>query len=222
MFGSTTSFRLVTLILAATVRGASGVEAGVDSVGARMPAGAPPPAIVIERVLPFAEADKVHIEVVVRHLRGKGACRLGLTGTIKCPENNEVLWEGPINVVTLQDDRPVVVRRTVGNLKPRLWSLSEQPFYALAVVGTWKGTASVRKTVPVAFRSFDVRKGLFHLNGKPIFLRGVALNPPLPSMGAGVAGDEEFARAYVRQLKQLNVNCVRTRGDAWLKACDRE
>ena len=222
MFRCTTSFRLLTLILAVTVRGASGREGDGDFAAQPTPATNPSPVIVIERVLPFAEADRVHIEAVVRHLHGKGTCRLGLTATITYPENDEILWEGPINVITLQDDSPVVVRRTVGNLKPRLWSLSEQPFHALSVVGTWKDTASVRKTVPVAFRSFDVRRGLFHLNGKPIFLRGVALNPPLPCMREGVARDEDFARAYVRQLKQLNVNCIRTRGDAWLKACDME
>jgi beta-galactosidase len=180
------------------------------------------PVMVIERILPFAEADRVHVEVTVRNLNGKGKSRLGLTGIISDPESRDILWEGPVDVVALQDDRPGVARRTIANLKPRLWSLSEQPSYAVTIIGTWKDISSVRKTVPFAFRSFEVRKGQFHLNGKPIFLRGLALNPPLSGMAAGVADDLEFARAYVRQLKKLNVNCIRTRGDVWLRACDEE
>jgi len=222
MLKTATRFRLLVFALAAMGSSGFARTTGKGAAEQEAPAAEARPTMVIEQILPFAEADRAHFEVTVRCLHGKGKSRLGLTGIISDPGKREVLWEGPVDVVALEDDRPAVVRRTVANLKPRLWSLSEQPFYAITIVGTWKDVASVRRTVPFAFRSFEVRKGQFHLNGKPIFLRGMALNPPLPGMASDVAGDVEFARAYVRQLKKLNINCIRTRGDAWLKACDEE
>lgn len=222
MLKSTNRLWLFTLICAVTAVCAVAQNADTQPAGAPAEAKTSAVTMVIEQVLPFAEADKVHVEVTVRNHQGKGKSRLGLTGIISDPEKREVLWEGPVDVVALKDDLPAVARRTVANLKPKLWSLSEQPFYALTIIGTWKDTATIRKTVRFAFRSFDARQGQFHLNGKPIFLRGLALNPPLPGMDEGVLRDEEFARAYVRRLKQLNVNCIRTRGEAWLKACDAE
>ena len=79
------------------------------------------------------------------------------------------------------------------------------------------------KTVRIGFRSFEIRDGQFHLNGRPVFLRGIAINPPGRTIPPEVGESRAFAEAYVRYLKSQNVNIFRLTTDesqVWFDVCD--
>jgi hypothetical protein len=61
------------------------------------------------------------------------------------------------------------------------------------------------------------------LNGRPIFLRGVAINPPGRGIPQDVGESRRFAEEYVRFLKAQNLNIFRISTDesqTWFDACD--
>ena len=61
------------------------------------------------------------------------------------------------------------------------------------------------------------------MNGRQVFLRGVAINPPGRGLEASAAGNATFAVAYLRALKDYGVNFVRIEpGDreTWWDAAD--
>ena len=64
---------------------------------------------------------------------------------------------------------------------------------------------------------------MFHLNGKPIYLRGNAINPPERGIPESLERSKEFARDYVRFMKSLNINIIRIPDDQnWMDVCDEE
>lgn len=65
-----------------------------------------------------------------------------------------------------------------------------------------------------------MRDGVFYLNGKPIYLRGNAINPPERGIPESLERSKEFARDYVRFMKSLNINIIRIPDDqtGWMYA----
>lgn len=75
----------------------------------------------------------------------------------------------------------------------------------------------------MGFRSFEIRGGQFRLNGRPVFLRGIAINPPGRGIPPGVGESRAFAEAYVCYLKSQHVNIFRLSTDesqVWFDVCD--
>jgi beta-galactosidase len=71
------------------------------------------------------------------------------------------------------------------------------------------------------FRSFETRHGQLVLNGQPIFLRGLAINPPNRGIPEALERSAAFARDYVGYLKSLHVNIIRIPDDeTWYDVCD--
>jgi len=73
----------------------------------------------------------------------------------------------------------------------------------------------------VGFRSFATRDGHMLLNGRPIFLRGLAINPPVRGIPEKLERSRGFAADYIRYLKSIHVNIIRIPDDAtWYDVCD--
>src|SRR5690606_31968471 len=71
------------------------------------------------------------------------------------------------------------------------------------------------------FNEFTSRNGQLFLNGKPIFLRGIAINPPGRGIPTELESSREFALEYVRYMKSLNVNIIRIPdNENWYQVCD--
>src|SRR5206468_2304777 len=66
------------------------------------------------------------------------------------------------------------------------------------------------------------KDGHCYLNGKPIFLRGIAINPPGRTVPEKVGESKQFAHDYVKYLRGQNVNLIRLEHDNqdWFDACD--
>ena len=132
------------------------------------------------------------------------------------------LWEGTVEPKPL-DGRPDVGEFTISKLKPRLWSPGSPQLYDLTVTA-----GSRRHSLRTGFRSVESRNGQILLNGKPIFLKGLAINPPGRGVPDEVGLSREFAFDYVRFMRSKNFNCIRMnlefkpdpRAQHWFDACD--
>jgi len=87
--------------------------------------------------------------------------------------------------------------------KPHLWSPDDPKLYRVLV-------SAVGDTVEdqIGFRSIETRGTQILLNGKPIFLRGVAMHEEAPFRG-GRAFSEEDDRILLEWAKELGCNFVR-------------
>jgi beta-galactosidase len=187
---------------------------GVISLGGAPLVGA---TAVISEVLPFAGADNVRIEVRVRAddaVRG-----LALSGRIEPWEGGPVLWAGDLGTADLAAGGQATVTRHITGLSPQRWDLDRPQLYRLTVSAR-NGAERVERSTRLGFRAFESRAGQFWLNGRPIYLRGNAINPPGRGVPAAVGQDRAFAEAYLRDLKRRHVNLVRVDSDLWQDVCD--
>lgn len=146
---------------------------------------------------------------------------LELEGELVPVGGGPVLWRGVLAEV--RADVAGELERTIGPLKPRLWEPASPQLYVFKVAAKRAGQTIAARSVRFGFRSFEAREGRFWLNGRPIFLRGVAINPPGRGVPEAVGESRAFAEAYVRFLKSQNVNCMRISTDVsqtWFDVCD--
>ncbi len=167
----------------------------------------------------FTDTTSARIELTI-----PDASRLAGTafrGTIRSAVDSTVLWSGTIGTVTVGGDHVGRVEGRVGDLRPRLWSPQSPALYYLSVSGGEAGTR-VERAVRFGFRSMASRNGQLLLNGRPVFLRGNAINPPERNIPDSLEENRRFVEPYVRYLKGAGVNIIRlTRhSQLWFDVCD--
>lgn len=140
------------------------------------------------------------VEAVLSHAR---------TGGMLCRRSKEYVFEHKTDTTLVW---------TIGGLMPELWSPVSPALYNLEIK---TGGETLRKRI--GFRKFEMKDGVFHLNGRPIYLRGNAINPPERGIPEPLERSKEFARDYVRFMKSLNINIIRIPDDQnWMEVCDEE
>jgi hypothetical protein len=179
----------------------------------------------VDKLLPFTGLDQVRvlIDVVPDGTSGD----IELTGRIVAasPDNAPALWEGSLGKAKLQADGDAAATRVehiIKGLKPKLWSPGAPNLYKL-VVEARQGTSTLdTKTVRFGFRTMEAKAGHLYLNGKPIFVRGIAINPPGRGVPTDVGTSRKFAEDYVRFMRAHNVNIIRLEpeSDVWFDVCD--
>lgn len=178
------------------------------------------PSTGFDKVLLFAGADNVRIEITFRTVEPLAGVEL--TGRIVPFKGGAPLWEGALGRLDVKQGAASPISQTITGLKPQLWSPVSPTLYNLTVTARWAGRVVFSETIRFGFRSFENRDGQFFLNGKPIFLRGIAINPPGRGIPAPVGESRRFAESYVRYLKTQNVNTIRLEHDSqiWFDVCD--
>lgn len=116
----------------------------------------------------------------------------------------------------------VTLPRTVAAaIKP--WDLDTPALYTLCAGVSLPGQVNT-SCARFGFRSVRRTEGQVWLNGRRVFLRGVAMNPPGRGLEPSVSGNSSFARTYLRTMRQkYGVNIVRIEpGDdeIWWDAAD--
>ena len=164
----------------------------------------------IEKVLPFTpSADSVRIETKLAD--ASSDAKLG--GTITpAGDKNVVIWSGPLeSPTTLLERLPV-----------NPWSPGNPNLYHLTVTAREDGKRPATKTVRFGFRHVESRDGNIYLNGRPIFLRGLAINPPNRTIPPKVGHSRRFAYDYVKYLRGQGVNIIRLEpaDQTWFDVCD--
>jgi beta-galactosidase len=178
-------------------------------------------ALQFEKVLAIATADSIRIEVAPKADGDwQGA---ELSAAITRANGGQSLWQGSLGRIGPGAAKAMPFTKTISGLKPELWSPDAPVLYNLQVTATKDGKALAAKTVRFGFRSMEIRGGQFHLNGRPVFLRGIAINPPARTIPPEVGESRPFAEAYVRYLKSQHVNIFRLTTDesqVWFDVCD--
>lgn len=130
---------------------------------------------------------------------------------------NDILWQGNINGEKIGN----IIRFQLNDLAPGLWSILSPKLYNLELILSDGNTRISAISKRIGFRSFETKNGMLFLNGNPIFLRGIAINPPGRGIPAEVERSRNFALEYVRFMKSINVNIIRIPDDQnWYDVCD--
>ncbi len=106
---------------------------------------------------------------------------------------------------------------TITGLHPKLWSPQDPQLYVISISNASGGEIANTR---FGFRTFEVKDKAFYLNGRPVFLRGMPINPPGRDIDPSVERDPAFIRGYLKLLKSAGVNMVRVDPQDWLDACD--
>ena len=165
--------------------------------------------VKIERILPFTPtADSMRVETKL----GDGSEHARLSASLTRWKDKTVVWSGPLSSSNA----------LVEKLPVNPWSPGNPNLYSLTVTATEKGKKPASKTVRFGFRQIESKNGNVYLNGQPIFLRGLAINPPDRTVPAEVGKTKQFAYDYVKYLRDQHVNLIRLEpaNQDWFDVCD--
>src|ERR1035441_1739043 len=133
-------------------------------------------ALEFEKVLAFTTAASVRVEIAP--MAGEDFAGVEFRADITQVGSGRLLWQGPLGQIAPGAVAGAPFTQTLSGLKPELWNPDSPVLYNLQVTAAKDGKDLGTKTVRIGFRSFEIKGGQFHLNGRPIFLRGIAINPP--------------------------------------------
>ncbi|HEV9036016.1 MAG TPA: hypothetical protein VGQ51_05330, partial [Puia sp.] len=103
------------------------------------------------------------------------------------------------------------------------WTPTNPHLYRVALTIEEPGGVSQREEKRIGFRFFESKNGHLYLNGKPIFLRGIAINPPGRGIPDNIEKSRRFAEQYVDFMKSIHVNIIRIPdNDTWYDVCDEK
>ena len=140
---------------------------------------------------------------------------------IRSPSDHKILWQGSVTPTTAINQGGDHLTFTIKNLAPVLWTPAHPFLYEISLQQLNKGVVKKTMEERIGFRSFERRGGNLLLNGKPIFLRGIAINPPGRGIPAKLETSRAFALDYVRFMKSINVNIIRIPdAEEWYDVCD--
>lgn len=150
--------------------------------------------------------SEVTSEVRVELFDASGAVAMTTSKSLQLPAN---------------DSAPTTITHKVGN--PAKWSAEQPNLYRMVLTLLVDGKAVEKQSCAVGFREVEIRKGLLHVNGKTVYLKGVNRHEHHPRTGHTVS-TESMIRD-IQRMKQFNINTVRTSHYPakleWYDLCDR-
>ncbi|GAA4305005.1 glycoside hydrolase family 2 TIM barrel-domain containing protein [Compostibacter hankyongensis] len=172
-------------------------------------------------ITPFTGTDYVRVvgEMPSSGLPQAAAFRV----TIRSLKDGSVLYDAAVPARRYEAAGKSFFTFTISGLSPRLWTPAEPNLYEMALKITENGRLLSEEKERLGFRSFAVQNGKLYLNGKPVFLRGIAINPPGRGIPEDIERSRKFAEDYVRYMKSLHVNIIRIPDDeTWYDVCDEQ
>ena len=207
--------------LLALLATAASVGCTSHAPGAADPMVAPEGPPLEMQVLAFTDTSSVRFEVTIP--RGSALAGQAVRATITGLPDGRMLWSGALAPLAGAPDGSARVAHPVTGLSPRRWSPASPALYraTFEVVGQ---AARAADTIRFGFRKVESRDGRILLNGRPVFLRGNAINPPGRNLPDSLSESPRFAAEYLRYLKSLNVNIIRLTypSQVWFDAADEQ
>lgn len=159
-------------------------------------------------------------DVTVRNHAGKKQV-FNLYTDIVDKETGSILYTAlSLSNLTLKPGEEQLYTYSVDNLKPRLWTPQHPNLYDFKfrlVVG--KGIELDREVITSGFRTFEVKEGLFRLNGYRYTLRGGNHTP-----FALAPNDQNLANTFYQWMKAGHIDVTRTHttpyNKLWMTAAD--
>ncbi|WP_146401228.1 glycoside hydrolase family 2 TIM barrel-domain containing protein [Planctomycetes bacterium CA13] len=107
---------------------------------------------------------------------------------------------------------------------PKQWSAEKPNLYRLLLtLKDSDGTIIETTTSRVGFREVEIKDAMLHVNGKPVYLKGVNRHEHHPDTGHTISIDSMIED--IKLMKQFNVNAVRTchypDTPLWYALCDQ-
>ncbi len=172
----------------------------------------------IHKLTPFTGMDYLRL---VTDADFKTANNNTFKVVIKSITDGKLLWQGNVKPVKAINEGGNKIQFNIQNLKPILW-LPNNPYLYSVSLEQYNGAKLISKLSERAgFRSFERKGENLYLNGKPIFLRGIAINPPERGIPEKLEYSRAFALDYVKYMKSINVNIIRIPdAEEWYDVCD--
>jgi beta-galactosidase len=171
-----------------------------------------------KRIIPFTGMDYMRIMVDADYKTAKSNT---FKVVIKSIADGKILWQGQIAPTEVLNVDKKQLAFNIKSLKPVLWT-PNRPFLYEITLQQWSAGKVVNSLKERAgFRLMERRGGNLYLNGKPIFLRGIAINPPGRGIPKELEESRAFAMDYVKFMKSINVNIIRIPdAEEWFDVCD--
>ncbi|MEP6844984.1 MAG: glycoside hydrolase family 2 TIM barrel-domain containing protein, partial [Panacibacter sp.] len=169
-------------------------------------------------ITPFTGVDYVRIVINREQVLSPSST---FKAIIKSQTDGKILWQGSVTLTVAINEGGNYLAFTIKNLKPILWTPNNPYLYEITLQQFSKGTLKSSLKERAGFRSFERKGGNLYLNGKPIFLRGIAINPPGRGIPTKLENSREFAWEYIKFMKSINVNIIRIPdAEEWFDVCD--
>ena len=169
------------------------------------------------------QSADVSVQVEVEGLCGK-PLNVEIYAKVFAPDGKQVA-EG--RMFTPERSKLQTVELSLPSIKienPQLWSCETPNLYTAEIVLSHNGTVVDRVVETFGIRTLEFSKESgFKLNGKKVFLKGIAIHHDLGALGAAVF-DEAIERQFKR-LKEFGYNHVRTShnpySESYLRLADK-
>ncbi|HEV7779832.1 MAG TPA: glycoside hydrolase family 2 TIM barrel-domain containing protein [Chitinophagaceae bacterium] len=171
----------------------------------------------IKKLISFTTQNSVKLEVTFNELP-VDATRFSIR--IAGDRSGKSIFEQEIKTSTIIREEKKMIFSVTG-LSVDKWFPNTPNLYQLTFTQTTADNKTEEQKQRIGFRFFESRNGHFYLNDKPIFLRGIAINPPARGIPDSVEKSRKFAEEYVRYMKSIHVNIIRIPDNAtWYEVCD--
>jgi len=177
-------------------------------------------AVKIEDVFIKPSLSGASFDVTIRNHHSKKQ-RFNVFTDIMDKETGAMLYSGiSLQKVILNGDEEKLFTYEVKGLKPRLWSPQHPNLYNFKFrIVADNRIALDEDVITSGFRTFEVKKGLFYLNGYPYWLRGGNHTP-----FALAPNDQNLANTFFQLMKTGNIEVTRTHttpyNELWMNAAD--
>lgn len=144
--------------------------------------------------------------------------------------SGKMIFDQAVKPSSIQKEENKMIFR-IDDLTVDPWTPTDPHLYHLLLTSTGAPTTAARPESTgapklkleqrIGFRTFESKDGSLYLNGKPIFLRGIAINPPDRGIPDSIEKSRYFAEQYVRFMKGIHVNIIRIpNNNTWYDVCD--
>lgn len=158
-------------------------------------------------ILAFTDTSSVRVELKLSNAPQLDGATVHARIT-SASDTTDTLWTGSLGTLRAGADGVARLSARVAKLSPRRWSPQSPALYHLTV-DAGEGAGRRVERVRIGFRSVSSRNGQILLNGRPIFLRGNAINPPERNIPDSLDENRRFVEPYIRYLRSVGVNIIR-------------
>ena len=171
----------------------------------------------IKRIIPFTTQNSIKLEVTWNAIPSFAS---KFTIKIIDKQSSEVVFDNPVKSSEINTAENKMLFY-VSNLKVNEWTPVHPNLYKIIFTATDASGTIQRQNQRIGFRFFEARNGNLFLNGHPVFLRGIAINPPGRGIPDSIETSRKFAEDYIRFMKSIHVNIIRIPDDTtWYNVCD--
>ena len=176
-----------------------------------------PPEFALKHMVCFTTESSVKLELLFEELPAQAT---NYVINIVDDKTGKTVFKQAVKP-TLIDKAENKIIFNVAGLKVHAWMPANPALYQLTFTATTAAKKKIEEKKRIGFRFFESKNGHLFLNGKPIFLRGIAINPPGRGVPPEIENSRAFALEYVAYMKSINVNIIRIPdAEDWYNVCD--